>query len=141
MSIDPVTVGSAPIFACGTAAGGTGRFGDVPCSSPFAPWIEALAADGITGGCGGGDFCPTQPVRRDQMAVFLLKSWWGLNYVPSPCEGVFADVPCSSPFAAWVEELANEQITHGCGGDDYCPANPATRGQMATFIMKMFPMP
>jgi hypothetical protein len=30
-----------------------GVFTDVPCSSSFAPWIEALHAAGITGGCGG----------------------------------------------------------------------------------------
>ena len=28
--------------------------------SDFAPWIEALAAEGITGGCGGGNYCPAQ---------------------------------------------------------------------------------
>jgi IPT/TIG domain len=60
----------------------SGVFSDVPCPSPFADWIEAFAAEGITGGCGGGDFCPTQPVRRDQMAVFLLKAEHGGSYVP-----------------------------------------------------------
>jgi S-layer homology domain len=119
----------------------TGVFADVPCPSLFANWIEAFAADGITGGCGGGDFCPTAPVRRDQMAVFLLKSKRGPNYVPPPCSGTFGDVPCPSQFANWIEELHNEQITGGCGGGNYCPANPATRGQMAVFVMKIFPMP
>ena len=38
--------------------------------------------EGITGGCGGGDFCPQNPVRRDQMAVFLLKAEHGSSYVP-----------------------------------------------------------
>ena len=30
--------------------------------------------DGVTGGCGGGDYCPDAPVTRAQMAVFLLKT-------------------------------------------------------------------
>ena len=41
----------------------TGAFTDVPCPSLFADWIEALADEGITtGGCGGGNFCPNNPV-------------------------------------------------------------------------------
>ena len=37
----------------------SGVFPDVPCTLTFAPWIEALAAAGITTGCGGGNFSPT----------------------------------------------------------------------------------
>ncbi len=116
----------------------TGIFGDVPCPSAFADWIEALLAEGITGGCGGGNFCPGSPVRRDQMAVFLLKAEHGPGYVPPACGGTFADVPCPSAFADWIERLAAEGITGGCGGGNYCPANPNTRGQMAVFIVKTF---
>ncbi len=49
-------------------------FGDVPTSHPFFQFVEALAASGITGGCGGGNFCPDNPVTRGQMAVFLSKA-------------------------------------------------------------------
>ena len=123
---------------CYTPPPCTGVFADVPCPSTFANWIEALAAEGITGGCGGGNFCPTNPVRRDQMAPFLLKAEHGASYVPPPCTGVFADVPCPSLFADWIEQLAAENITGGCGGGNYCPLNPATRGQMAVFVVKTF---
>jgi hypothetical protein len=116
----------------------TGVFADVPCPSPFADWIEALAAEGITGGCGDGDYCPQNPVRRDQMAVFLLKGEHGPDYAPPPCEGAFADVPCPSAFAAWIEQLAAENITSGCGGGNYCPLANNTRGQMAVFLAKTF---
>jgi hypothetical protein len=116
----------------------TGVFTDVPCPSPFADWIEALAAEGITGGCGGGSFCPQSPVRRDQMAAFLLKSEHGPDYAPPPCTGVFADVPCPSPFADWIEQLAAENVTGGCGNGSYCPLANNTRGQMAVFIAKAF---
>jgi len=116
----------------------TGVFADVPCPSTFAPWIEALAAQGITGGCGGSNFCPTSPVRRDQMAVFLLKTEHGSTYVPPDCTGVFGDVTCPSTFANWVERLAAENVTGGCGAGNYCPLNPNTRGQMAVFITKTF---
>jgi hypothetical protein len=115
-----------------------GTFADVPCTLVFAPWIEDLAARGITGGCGGNNYCPLNPVRRDQMAVFLLKTKYGSSYVPPPCDGDFLDVACPSTFADWIEQLAAEQITGGCGGGNYCPLNPNTRGQMAVFIVKTF---
>ncbi|HKD16827.1 MAG TPA: S-layer homology domain-containing protein [Thermoanaerobaculia bacterium] len=123
---------------CYTPPTCTGVFTDVPCPSPFANWIEAMAAEGITGGCGGGNFCPQNPVRRDQMSVFLLRAEHGAAYVPPACTGIFADVPCPSPFADWIEQLSHENITGGCGGGNYCPSNPNTRGQMAVFIVKTF---
>jgi hypothetical protein len=118
-----------------------GVFADVPCPSPFADWIQAMAAEGITGGCGGGNFCPQDPVRRDQMAPFLLKAVHGPTYVPPSCSGVFVDVPCPSLFANWVEQLAIEGVTSGCGPSLYCPTNPNTRGQMATFLVKALRLP
>ena len=39
-------------------------FDDVPCANPFAPWIYELAARAITGGCGGGNYCPGNIVSR-----------------------------------------------------------------------------
>jgi hypothetical protein len=46
-------------------------FADVPTTHPFFRFIEALVASGITAGCGGGNYCPDQPLTRGQMAVFL----------------------------------------------------------------------
>jgi len=111
-----------------------GFFPDVPCPSTFADWIEQLAAEGITGGCGGGNYCPTNPVTRQQMAVFLLKTKHGSSFVPPACVGQFLDVPCPSQFADWIEELAAEQITGGCGNGNYCPLQPVRRDQMAAFL-------
>jgi hypothetical protein len=36
--------------------------------------IQALAAAGITFGCGGSRFCPTTAVARGQMAAFLYRA-------------------------------------------------------------------
>ncbi len=115
-----------------------GVFGDVQCPSAFAAWIEQLAVEGITGGCGGGNYCPANPVTRAQMAVFLLKSEHGSTYLPPACTGVFDDVTCPSQFANWIEQLAAEGITGGCGGNNYCPNNPNNRGQMAAFLVRTF---
>jgi hypothetical protein len=111
-------------------------FPDVPTTNNFYAFIETLFHNEITGGCGGGNYCPTSSVTRAQMAVFLLKTEHGAGYLPPACAGVFGDVPCPSQFADWIEQLATEGITGGCGGGNYCPGNAVTRAQMAVFLLK-----
>ena len=123
------------------AATGT-VFSDVPANSFGARHIEQIAADGITTGCGGGKYCPNDPVTRDQMAVFLLRSLLGSNFRPQdPTGTMFTDVPASHPYARWIEELARRNITTGCGGGKFCPGNPNTRGEMAVFINRTYGLP
>ena len=118
-------------------------FDDVPCTGGvFDPWIEELASLEITGGCGGGNYCPNNTVTRGQMAVFLLKTLETSAYDPPDCAGVFDDVPCTpgTGFSDWIEELFARQITGGCSPSPplYCPDNPNNRGQMAVFLVKTF---
>lgn len=49
----------------------TATFLDVPTTHPYFRFVEALAASGITGGCGSDNYCPDDPLTRGQMAVFL----------------------------------------------------------------------
>jgi len=126
----------APPAATGTL------FTDVPLSNGFARWIEQLANESITAGCGNGNYCPNASVTRAQMAVFLLKSKHGLGYVPPAATGtLFTDVPASNGFAKWIEQLANEGISGGCGNGNFCPEAPVTRAQMAVFLVKAFSLP
>ncbi len=55
-------------------APGTATFPDVPTSDFGFQFVEALAASSITGGCGGGNYCPDDPVTRRQMAIFIAKA-------------------------------------------------------------------
>ena len=57
----------------------TATFGDVPAASSIHRFVEALAAAGITGGCGGGNYCPDAALTRGQMAVFLATAL-GLHF-------------------------------------------------------------
>ncbi len=116
-------------------------FGDVPLGHWAGPWIEQLAAEGITGGCGNGNYCPDLPVTRDQMAVFLLRAEHGASYAPPTPTGVFTDVPTDHWAAAWIEQLAAEGITGGCGSGIYCPATIVNRAQMAVFLVRAFNLP
>jgi hypothetical protein len=121
---------------------GTG-FYDVPTEYWAAAWIKQLAADGITSGCGGGNYCPDDPVTRSQMAIFLLRAKYGAAYIP-PGVGSntgFNDVSVTHWAAAWIRQLAAEGITTGCGGGNYCPEDSVTRAQMAVFLVRTFNLP
>jgi len=119
-------------------------FDDVPASSPFAPWIEELARIGVTAGCTAPplpalpSYCPTATVNRQQMAAFLVKTY--LPFGGSACTARFDDVPCSSPFATYIEFLVDLHVTAGCSVSPalYCPTDPTTRKQMAAFLVKTF---
>ena len=51
----------------------TATFNDVPVGHSQFQFVEALVAAGVTAGCGSGNYCPTSPLTRGQMAVFLSK--------------------------------------------------------------------
>jgi hypothetical protein len=120
---------------------GTTIYADVPCPGGLnVDWINALTDEGITGGCGGGNYCPSDPLTRRQMAVFLLKGIYGGAYQPPACTSTtFGDVPCpTAPMVDWINELAKEGITFGCGNGNYCPVAFTSRQQMATFLVRSF---
>lgn len=113
-------------------------FLDVGAQDFAASYIEQLYLDGITAGCGGNKYCPDATVSRAQMAVFLLRAKHGPGYSPPPATGMFLDVPLDFWAVHWIEQLAREKITTGCGGGNYCPNAPVTRDQMAVFLVRAF---
>jgi hypothetical protein len=119
----------------------SGLFADVPASSPFAPWIEQLFQDGVTGGCGGGNYCPTAPVTRAQMAVFLTKARHPAGCTYASTGTLFGDVAAAYWAGGFIEQLAREGVTGGCGGGLYCPESTVRRDQMAAFLVKGFRLP
>ena len=120
------------------ACGATPTFADVPATSPFCRFIEELARRGVVSGCGGGNYCPTSNVTRQEMAIFVLVTLDPTLNPPACGTPAFADVPASSPFCRWIEELARRAIVTGCGGGNYCPVSPVTREQMGVFISVTF---
>jgi hypothetical protein len=91
---------------------------------------------GITGGCGGGKYCPAAPVTRAMMAVFI-ETALGVS-PPASAGGVFNDVDEGTFGCDFIEDLAARGITGGCGGGNYCPNSPMTRAEMAVFLGKAF---
>lgn len=109
----------------------------------FADSIDRLASSGITYGCNppANDlFCPNQSVTRGQMAAFLTRA------IPFPAPSVtdrFVDDD-TSEFESAIDRLAGSGVTRGCNpptNDRYCPANPVTRAQMATFLTRALNLP
>jgi hypothetical protein len=49
------------------------RFSDVPPSNFFYAFIEQMAVRGIWTGCGGGTYCPTAAVKREEMAAIMIR--------------------------------------------------------------------
>jgi hypothetical protein len=113
-------------------------FSDVPTSHSFYGFIETIFHNGVTAGCSTTSYCPQNPTRREQMAIFLLRAKLGSTYIPPPAVGIFSDVPVSSTYAPWIEDLFNRGITSGCSASPllYCPGDPVTREQMAVFLLK-----
>ena len=115
-----------------------GSFPDVPTSNQFYSFIENLFHNGVTGGCGGGNYCPDASVTRAQMAVFLLKGKLGASHVPPPATGtVFSDVHGGDPSpptgsSSWPASRSRE----AAAAATTVPNNPVTRAQMAVFLLK-----
>src|SRR6185369_9929609 len=114
-------------------------FTDVPASNNFYRFIETIFHFGVTGGCGAGTYCPANSTSREQMAVFVLIAKEGAGYNPPACTTpIFTDVPASSPFCKFIEELSRRGVVNGCGGGNYCPTAAVTRAQMAVFVLLTF---
>ena len=146
----PITIITPPITGDGPVGGGggptgpaepaTGRFEDVDAGSVHAPAIAAIAAAGITRGCdaAGPRFCPDQPVTRAQMASFLARA---LN-LRAAVTDYFTDDDSSS-HEANINALRAAGITRGCDPDGrrFCPDQPVTRAQMASFLVRALDLP
>jgi hypothetical protein len=94
-------------------------FSDVPTSNTFHGSISALYGSRITGGCGGGKYCPNSAVTRGQMAAFLVR---GLGRMASAEDGAgdgwaaiqLAEEPGPPPFHPFGI-VAPLTLTHGGG--------------------------
>ncbi len=113
-------------------------FGDVS-GGVHAPAIGALADAGVIEGteCAQNMFCPDEPFLRWTMAVWIVRS---LGEQPSDTANGFSDVDSDVWWAPYVQRLAELGVTQGCATNPlrYCPNEPVTRAQMATFLVRAF---
>ena len=114
-------------------------FTDVPPSNGFYRFVETILHNNVTVGCASTEYCPTASTTREAMAAFVLVASAPGAAPPPQCVAgaeAFTDVPASSGFCRWIEELFRRGAVTGCGATTYCPTAPATREQMAVFVLR-----
>ncbi len=128
-----VVVGTATVaMAGGLPPGGTFTDDD---GNTHEGNIEAIAAAGITQGCdaSGTLYCPADNVTRGQMASFIARAL----SLPAASADYFTDDDTST-HQDNINRLREAGVTLGCdtSGILYCPDDPVTRAQMASFLAR-----
>ncbi|MGH3440555.1 MAG: S-layer homology domain-containing protein [Nitriliruptorales bacterium] len=132
---DPITRGQMAAFlvrALDLPDAPPAGFADVPPGTLYDDEINAVAAAGITSGCGPNRFCPFEAVTRAQMAGLLVAAF---DLEDGAGSDRFRDDD-SSVLEDQIDRLATAGITGGCDGSGvrYCPQARVPREQMATFL-------
>ena len=139
---------AAPMPAAAAATGTTlqadsGAFSDDD-GSVHEAGLDAVAARGFVDGteCAEGRICPSRPLKRWEMAVWLGRA---LSYgAPGDVDETrFADVDADEWWAPHVERFADLGVTAGCRTEPlrYCPDGSVTRAQMAAFLSRALRLP
>jgi hypothetical protein len=115
----------------------TPYFTDVPSGHWAFSYIQRLASDGITSGCGTSLYCPDDNATRAHAAVFLVKMKYGDSF-SYPLTPFFTDVPASHSAFKYIQKLRDANLTAGCnaGGTTYCPDDPLLRQQLAVLLYR-----
>ena len=120
-----------------------GTFADIPDEAYYATPVKTLAGDGVFVGteCGTHMFCPSEPLLRWQMAVWIVRVLEGEE--PAPIDNHrFKDVDEDDWYGPHVERMYELNVTRGCGdGTGFCPDREVTRAQMAVFLTRAFNLP
>ena len=107
--------------------------------------VQTLSDEGVLDGtgCGRGRLCPQDHLLRWEMAVWLVRVVDdGVDPLPTG-RSRFSDVDADEWWSPHVERLAELGITEGCTTEplSYCPDQPVTRAQMASFLVRAFKLP
>ena len=107
-------------------------------TTPCAQYIEDLSSLNYTvNNLTGRLFIHVQANSLDSTnSISGALIGYKLQVSPPPGSADFSDVPTSHPFFQFIEALYQSGITAGCGGGNYCPDTPVTRGEMAVFLSK-----
>lgn len=99
--------------------------------------IAQLGAAGILQGTSATTYEPRSPVRRDQMASFLIRAYEAINNAPLAQEATsFTDIAGSTHLGN-IEKAATAGFARGTSETSYAPADPVRRDQMASFLARV----
>ncbi|MEX2619477.1 MAG: Ig-like domain-containing protein [Egibacteraceae bacterium] len=103
--------------------------------------INILAATGITAGTTSTTYSPSLPLRRDQIASFILRAASFIEDVPlenlQRDSGPFTDVPASNVHARNINGARALNLTIGRTAGTYEPGTATRRDQMASFLVRL----
>jgi hypothetical protein len=122
-------------------------FSDVTSSTADPYWalweIEAAYAAGIVKGYSDGTYKPTDPVTRDQMAVYISRALAGGDANVPAFTGTpsFSDVPADYWAFKYVEYAVSKAVVKGYSDGTYKPTDQVTRDQMSVFIARAIATP
>ena len=130
----------AVLWAAGMAGSVSAQ--DAEHAGVHQPAVDALKAWDVFDGTGcadGGGLCPGEPLRRWEMAVWLVRVLDG-EEPPEVAQSRFADVDGDAWWAAHAERLAELEVTRGCAAEPlrFCPDQAVNRGQMGAFLVRAF---
>ena len=123
------------------------HFSDVSSSAASPYWalweIEAAYAAGIVQGYSDGTYQPTNPVTRDQMAVYISRALAGGDeHVPTnPAKVSFPDVAADHWAYKHIEYAVAKNVVKGYDDGTYKPDLVVDRGQMAVFVARAMVTP
>jgi len=93
------------------------------------PAINALAQAGVTIGCRAGEYCPTSPITRGQLATFLVRAM----RLPESTTDFFGDDE-GSVHEGSINALAHAGLSYGSSGSSFSPQRAVRRSEMAAFL-------
>lgn len=124
-------------------------FTDVPAGHPQRAWIEQIYREGITSGCTGSTYCPATLVTREQMAVFVARTFRLADVPASPKYfGYYAavsnvDASFNPPVSSVTETMAHSNIVmpgaFGAFGFYQLPGQPQVDGRLEITTTKIVP--
>lgn len=106
-------------------------YSDVPPGFWAAAHISALACTQLT--LTTGNYMPSAPLTRGQMAAFLVRALYGENFT-YPTTPYFSDVPPSHGFFKYVQRLKADGLTMVTG--TYGVDDQITRAVLAIFLVR-----
>ena len=114
----------------GTAA----AMSDVLSGSYYEKAVAWAIENGVTTGTGEGKFSPDATCTRAQAVTFLARA---LN-AKTASAAEFSDVPTDSYYAEAVAWASANGVTEGVGNGLFAPDNNCTRGQIVTFLYRVY---
>lgn len=99
--------------------------------------ISRVVAAGLMSGCGGGRFCPDDPMSRAAAAVVLAK---GVG-VGGGGGGVFSDLPLGHWANGAVVALYDKGDIGGCSAREFCPDSPVRRWIFTDWLVNVLERP